>query len=452
MSRFYSRIIVLFGQLLFLLTSWRTGYSQDLGDASSSRRLGPREFVPEDRLSALTRFKLAPLSPGDERELIERSLMVTHPAVVDNPRASGPGPWSFGTLMTEIANQPVTGIEPRKLVEGWLDEVKGAFKTTTLATWDQLSGSKRTMDTLPFRLLAIINRIDLRRNLVLGGTGAGELRFIYGLHSADGTPANVTVIFEFAVKRTTFNEIRAWGRQWYQLRLIDITKPDYCVALQQITDQYTLRGADSDSPPNRSALAQLRVSIDEGRNWRFAEFKVDERNTGRLIQVTAKQTPELSLNGTETINRFLAAYQTEILGNRHDTPVLFEGQEFLATNSNLSSGRPPDFFWNGVKLPADLLEVRHLFSLNTCSGCHARETDTDFFHVGNRKKGVPAPLSKFLTGNEVADPAGQKGEGTPATEKVRRFDDLKLRALDLQRLVEIGPNYELTRQPLNAVH
>jgi hypothetical protein len=332
--------------------------------------------------------------------------------------------------------------------------VGGDFKPTADAAWDKLSNGKRTLDKLPFRLLAIVNRIDLRKNLVLGGTGAGELRFVYGLHDVDGKPFDGTVILEFAVKRTSFNEILAWGRQWYQLRLIDITRPEFKAALQQITDQCTLAGADVEALPNRSALAQLRTSAG-GRNqkaWTFLEFRIDVQNAGKLVQVTTKQTPNSAYAEMKIINDYLRAHQPAILGNRHQVPVMFAGEQFLDKISSIANTRPPPFFWKGSQLPTELLEARHRFSLNTCSACHALETATDFFHVANRKPSETAKLSPFLTGIEVSDPAGQKNEQDPTKVKKRAFNDLNNRLDDLRMLVELGPTYEATRVPLNAVH
>ncbi|MEQ1829650.1 MAG: hypothetical protein ABL921_27050 [Pirellula sp.] len=457
-----------FGMIWAAMLGWLAfpapeGRSQENSEQTPFKLFGRREVVSESQLRKAGQFRLPTLTAHDEQILIEHCLMLTDLKVVNDARCHGLGPWSFAGLMTEVTNAPVTGLDPKQFVYDWINAVEGSFTVSALETWDKLSGGSGKLneikfdglklDKVPFRLLAIVNRLDLRKNLVLGGTGAGEIRFVYFLHDANGVPLNTTVIFEFAVRRTTFNEIRAWGREWYQLRLIDLEKPEFNIALQQITDQYTLRGADVEMPPNQSALSQIRVSIEEGKNWRFAEFKVDVQNSGKLVPVTTKQTPLLDLNKSKTINKFLADYEAAILGNRHQAPVRFDGEDFLARNANLSSGRPPQFFWTGDRLPDKLLEARHRFSLNTCSGCHARETDTDFFHVGPpKKKGDIAMLSKFLTGIEVADPAGQRADDDPSKTKRRKFHDLKDRAEDLQRLVEIGLSYESARAPLNSVH
>jgi hypothetical protein len=413
---------------------------------------GPREVRTVARTYGAS--GLPALTPAELKVISARCLVISSTKVVDDARAIGLGPWSFGQLITEVANEPATGIDPKQMVESLFKSVGGEFETKGSAAWDALSSRQRTLDKLPFRLLAIVNRIDLRKNLVLGGSGAGELRFVYGLLDAGGKPFDSTVIFEFAVKRSSFNEVLAWGRQWYQLRLIDIGRPEFNPSLQQITDQYTLAGADAEALPNRSALAQLRVSVGgkNSKSWTFSEFRIDVQNTGQLVRVTTKQTPDLSFDGTNTINDYLNSAQIAILNDRHQVPVMFQGQKFLGDQSNLPNQRPPKFFWKGAMLPASMLEARHRFSLNTCNGCHARETDTDFFHITNRDAGAEAGLSKFLTEIEVVDPAGQTEAGNPMQPKKRKFHDLLLRAEDLRALVEIGLPYELTRQPLNAVH
>jgi hypothetical protein len=47
------------------------------------------------------------------------------------------------------------------------------------------------------------------------------------------------------------------------------------------------------------------------------------------------------------------------------------------------------------------LEARFRFSLNTCSGCHTRETLTEFYHIRPRGNGFPPKLSPFLLDNPL---------------------------------------------------
>jgi hypothetical protein len=404
--------------------------------------------VPE-----LTAPRRPELTLQQEQEIIERCLMITHSSVVDDNRAKALGPWSFESLITEMVNEKVTGIEPRKFVENWLDAVGEELSSVAFAAWDTLSNRQRTLETLPFRLLAIVNRIDLRNNLVLGGTGAGEMRFVFGVIDAFSGKFDATVIFEYSIKRTQLDDIREWGRQRYGLKDTPVTDPRYNAALQAVTYQYTRRGAD---PNGGSALGQVRISSRAGRSWQFGEFQLDVARTRSLLRVKTQQTPDTRFDGDRQLMRaFRQEYKSDILARRHRVPERYQSQDFLATRPLISGERPPPFFWSGEDLPADLLEARHLFSLNTCTACHAAETATDFFHVGPRDVGAAAPLSRFLTGDggfTVDDPAGQKDEANPANVKKRPFHDLAVRVADLQVLVEIGWAYEATRKRPNWVH
>jgi hypothetical protein len=74
-------------------------------------------------------------------------------------------------------------------------------------------------------------------------------------------------------------------------------------------------------------------------------------------------------------------------------------------------------------------DARHAFSLDTCNGCHGRETQTQFVHVGGAPGvgvGGEAPLSDFLTGITVVDPVD--------STRSRHFGDLARRASVLDNL------------------
>jgi hypothetical protein len=62
-----------------------------------------------------------------------------------------------------------------------------------------------------------------------------------------------------------------------------------------------------------------------------------------------------------------------------------------------------DFFpvWNAPGVSSD---ARHKFSLNTCNGCHGRETNTSFLQISPREVGEQSSLSQFQTGVTVFDP------------------------------------------------
>jgi hypothetical protein len=460
---------------------------------------------------------LPELDPEEEQLLIKNCLMITDLKVVEDPeRTTGTGAWTFGTLMANVANRGATGIEPAELVRQWLETWKGdrgdSLKKLILGPWQERSGGNgKPLDLTiaPFRLMAIVNRVDLRGNLVLGnerigGGGAGEARFVfcaYDIDAPDGMPLQFTVIFEYQIKRKNFHDVREWAEQWYALKNIPLGTTRYNKALQKITNQLAGAGIDIESPPNQSALSQLRtneVALAEqilrrappGQApkafWELREFRIDVNNSGYLRQVTVKQTPDLIFNeGTVTyvstigllgvadvrgpllptsvlfsaVTPALAHYvngaEADILAHEHHVPAkILPGYGFLGA----AALTPSSTFWNDQNIRNP--EVRHLFSLGTCNGCHAREAfpqkDVQFTHVHPRKSGEEAALSPFLTGRidngdayVLDDPAGQKD----ARGLVKRpFNELSNRAHDLAGLVEYGVIYEKERRPIRMVH
>jgi hypothetical protein len=331
-------------------------------------------------------------------------------------------------------------------------------------------------------------RLDLRSNRVLGSEriddgGAGEARLVYCAVDKDGNPLAFTVIFEYGINRRNFIEVWDWAWQWYSLRYLDHTSEKYLERLEALTREFTDRDRNVEAPPNRSALNALRTNeIDlvfkvkprppAQQVWEVREFRLDEGNEGCLRQVTVKQTPDLNFNATDKLAKFINGHTSQILDKRHSTPIEFpRGEDFLGG----SAITPPNVIWQTGAIQNK--EARHLFSLATCSGCHAREAfpkvgtpdapfddvqgDTrqppHFTHVRPRKAKLPAELSAFLTGKDpegnpfkLEDPAGQKGmDGKPLQ---RQFGDLPMRAHDLYGLARFGAFYELFREQRSQVH
>jgi hypothetical protein len=122
-----------------------------------------------------------------------------------------------------------------------------------------------------------------------------------------------------------------------------------------------------------------------------------------------------------TLASFINQNEASILTQTHDVPVTFGGAPFLG-----AAVRNNTDFWDAPGI--NNAEARHLFSLNTCNGCHGREAGIgDFLQIHPRSAGSPATLSGFLTGTVVSDPVN--------TTLNRSFNDLERRATDLTALV-----------------
>ena len=378
-------------------------------------------------------FEGAPptVAPNQDR-LVPQCLMITDLSVVDSPRAVS-GPWAFGSLMRSAANHDASGINPEQFVRRWLahwesdQQLNGRLvrKRNGIAefinNWPKKTDGDLDLERAPFRLLAIVNRVDLRNNLVLGvprigGGGGGEGRFVFGAVDPSGASLNFTVIFEYVIKRRTFEEVQAWGRRWYALKDLPLGSEQYLERLQELTDQFAAPGVDPEQPPNGSALAQLRTNENAfGNVWELREFRLDFHHTGLLRQVTVKQTPDLIWQGSEDLLTFVR----ENVASPTGTPMLAGS----ALMQRFFQWRLPE------DAPANLESARRTFAFNTCNGCHLAETAAEFTHVSPRESNKQAVLSAFLS--EI---------------------DLPARAADLRQLVEAGRHYEAKRLPLQFVH
>ena len=181
----------------------------------------PEVLVPkfEDHRSVAAR--LAPvvdfrnLAPGDVVSLHrlctvravdpEESLVIRDLRVVEDPRRTyNPctnvgtplGKWTFGYLMQHMANEEVTGVSPSMFVREWLNSwvydqtidgwtvaKREKIQQLIIDPWEQASGGPGTpldLAQAPFKLLAIVNRVDLRGSAAYGSRNAGEARFVFG--------------------------------------------------------------------------------------------------------------------------------------------------------------------------------------------------------------------------------------------------------------------------------
>jgi hypothetical protein len=451
------------------------------------RRLVRRMMLPADF------FK--PAQPGTSMPIewwgfhvgvdAERSLVIRDPRVVEDPaRTYDPctdtgtkmGRWTFGYLMSQIANKPYTGITPAELVRQWVLEnttpqlvngwtvapSPGSSIVFDARTWPRLPGTD-TPDPAraPFKLLAIVNRVDLRPSGVFGGRHAGEVRFVFG--RADCGPATVgssekfNVILEYGIAKEGCLAQKLWARQWIALDSHELGSPSYNAALQAITDQFSLADA-APGKPNRSAINQVRTNAgaQASTHWEFREFRLAGKGAAisHLAQSTVAQTPARAiLNRDYPIPDALAAFvnanEAAILADTFVVPNRFMEETFLGGAATRDAG---GFGWDSALIAAR--EARHRFALQTCNGCHLDETGTtglpqQFFHIAPATTGGTASMSGFMTGIDVPDPF----DGTP----VRHFNELQRRAVDLDGLANnICLNMIDTRDrnliPLQFVH
>jgi hypothetical protein len=341
-----------------------------------------------------------PCSVRNRRELEIRDL-----SVVEDPVRTAPGgAWTFGKLMENMAATPEAApgmVET--LLSTWLtDQNINGFTVPARPTMQDLilTPFPRTPDgaldlsRAPFRLLAIVNRIDLQDP---ASNTAGEGRFVFGVLDQSGNPLQLTMIVEYNIPAGSAQDVLDLANAWHGLSSLPFPSEQYNAALQAVTERFTSRNA-APGRVNGSALGQFRANdFFTLGEWEFREFHLSAA-TGLLAPAPVALTPDRSFNNTTTLADYINANEAAILQQKHIVPETFEGQPFLA------GSMITDFFtWSA---PGVNPEAREKFALNTCNGCHTSplETNTFVFQVSPRSLGQESTLSPFLLGTQTFDP------------------------------------------------
>ena len=382
-----------------------------------------------------------------------RSFSPCQPNGVIAPFGNPNGPWSFKTLMGNMAGPAGN---PQQFVHDWLNQWRGGAGAGTVrhsdgitvafpvparpalvnvisslqgAAWNPANPATLNLDRLPFRLLAIVNRLDLAQASFYGPGSPGELRFVFGLVEKQGnqcvaSASQMTVILEYKLPNANCLGLKNLANQWTALDALVPGSAPYNAALQSLTSDVTPINA-SPSRINGSAIGQVRTNeVKLGFPWELREFTLQTSAgspvLGQLRHETVKNTPDASFNHTNRINQAIAGGGvTRQVG----------GFDFVASANRYGPGAfPANPPWDGN--PALAPASRHNFSLNTCGGCHFNETGTQFTMVhSNGPLNAPAGLADFLTG--AAMPKADPVHFPPLTH---HFNDLNRRAVMLDQM------------------
>jgi len=347
---------------------------------------------------------------------LEKVLVIRHPSVVNDPVrtvCNGPspkdcGPWTFGAVMASLAGTNdraavsamtlswLSKWEQNQTVNGFTVPARPGIVPLVKTPWLQASGgSQLDFSRAPFRLLAIASRVDLRAS---DFSDAGEGRLIFGVLDAQGNPTQFTVIFEYRlIAPAGCSDVSLWAWAWVNLLSKQQGTEEYNSWLQVLTDHFATIAMDP-SRPNGSSINQVRTNeIALSGPWELREFQLVCPGGARtcsnatLEQVTVKQTPHQSFNGSTTLASYLNQNQAAILAGTHQVPATFMGSPFL------SGSAPVVGPWSA---PGVTPAVRSAFALSTCDGCHQAETFTGFLHVSPRTQTGVAQFSNWLTSVE----------------------------------------------------
>jgi cytochrome c551/c552 len=394
------------------------------------------------------------------------------------------GVWAMKTLLGNMAG----ATPPQQFINDWLAQWNNGAAAGTVrhsdgatvsfpvagrslvsmisnfqgSAWNPANPATLNIDKLPFRLLAIVNRLDLAGGSFYGPTGAGELRFVFGLLERQGNscvPAtaplsgSMTVILEYKVPTTACLGLKNLANTWIALDALVPGSAPYNAVLQTLTDDVTPANANP-AGLNGSAIGQVRTNEVKlvGTPWEMREFTLqaspNQPAVGLLRHATVKNTPDDSFN----FSNALAGWISTNAGS--PVPRQLGGVDFVGSRNQYGPGanNPP---WDGV--PATAAAKRFTFSSNTCGGCHLSETGTAFQMIrSNGALNAPAGLADFLTGLNMPknDPVNP-----PLTHS---FNDLNRRGVLLDQLsvnsclrlatIPLLQVPQLIRQPLGFVH
>ncbi|QQR41662.1 hypothetical protein JKA73_21145 [Myxococcus xanthus] len=403
----------------------------------------------------------------------ENSLIITHPNVVNDPtrtydpctNAGNPnGVWTFNHLMREMASSYVS---PANLTEHWLRQwtvnqningwtvpARPAMTARILTPWPRSSGALELARS-PFKLVAIVNRLDLGASAgpsAYASGNAGELRFVFAAVDRSSGTCGVRpflVIFEYGVPHASCDAVRTWAQGWLNLSApsMILGSSAYNAALTSLTQQVVVRNA-APRKPNGSAINQIRTNEEWLRYpWELREFHLmgSGPSVNRLQGQPTVLTPGDSHNNTTVLRDFINANTPAILANSYTVPPTYptSSTPFLGAFPWISS--PTDSYWRASGISVN--DARHVFSRNTCNGCHGRETRTEFTHIDEY-----GALSPFLATGMASPSTAFWVQDPVVTSLSRPFYEIQMRNTNLDSVANQACLARAFDRPLLSAH
>ena len=467
--------------------------------------------IPHSRESTLPRGERGSHeSVADPKVSIDRELMITDLRVIEDPLRTGSsqrrsGVWSFKYLIEQMAgkNDPAEfalslfthGEEG--LINGHVAPSRPAVWERIIEPWLAKGGGELDLRFAPVKLLAIVNRMDLRQVIGDEVLSAGEGRFVFGVLDENGKPltptggpavGGMTIILEYDLPASSLRDLKRWAEDWHALGRMKLGSREYNRHLAMLTQRFTNRGRGV-GRPNESALNQIRTNdVALATPWELREWVID-KELGLLIPGSVAETPDfVSMNNTTELADLLNDNADAILDGSFRLPTelaaavapagpffdLSPTQDPAMLDANLSAARATagfgimneEFLMSLVQLyqSAPLVtaipettvvvnmpwqtpvnvdpEVRHRFALNTCSGCHRDETGVGFLHVGFPEASRDRDIARTGLGESAflsTFLVGGEPIQDPLAEGVSRsFNDLERRRVDLEALLLFG--------------
>jgi hypothetical protein len=396
------------------------------------------------------------------RLLAERHAFMNVKRVTEGRGSIGP---REGTLMAftklgEDTHEHNNVVPPERRI-GIVHEQGNPFRDLVLSRWDasgvELELPENEKDG-PFRLLAVINRIDQAgANDNPGGGNTlpedkrkflGEGRLVFGLTADDsnGEPYPMTLIMEYHLPflnveegldgstryvgvTTDFNQDdisdadwieqrKRWASLWIELSKYSFESTEYQTKLRDIVALFA-------RPENSVALRIGRIIDPYDPNNAIREFEYREsytqggfllapRDLARDVHPCVAQEPFFA----ELVEQRWQASTRDMVYD-YKWPSAIDDQDAISDACGLPMGAKaeeqgprvhvsrfladkwwPPLYGTSPTDPSinDMEEKRHDFAMTTCSGCHSRETGTPGFMIFPRAENADSALAPFLRG------------------------------------------------------
>ena len=303
-----------------------------------------------------------------------------------------------------------------------VSSLKSSWKTRL----DANGAARRWLGGAPFKLVAIVNRMDIVKRTSTGAvdsTTAGEGRLVYGFTGGQA----MTVIFEYNLPVGTLGPINGttqaiWTALWRDLKnhLSDTNnsrpgvqpnqsltsqpifsnQASYLNALEGITNRFVRRTSQkraATSSATQAAIAQIRTNEFLQSPWELREIvrSRDPASKAVLRSTTTKNSlgTGAGVTGSGVVTRDDVDLGAWIDGNvTCSNPLNISSCRFGALNHQMpiSFSQNGKFFKSGPSSEADFGRwfssdstniKRRFFALESCDGCHSSETNVFFTHT-----------------------------------------------------------------------
>lgn len=235
---------------------------------------------------------------------------------------------------------------------------------------------------LPFRLLALVNRVDLAEQLA-PLSPAGEGRLVYTLTDGPGDDAAapalpLTVIFEYSLGNE--RSAKEWALAFHALGESAWSESHGRIdATAALAHSFVA----PEAPGAVSHLSQIRVNDGRVGAGRMYELVLDEH--GEVVTRGLRNTPRVELAGSEVLRSFASDNAEAIVSGVQRVP-----EAWLALSASIEA---VDWLPNS--------RIERDFSRGTCTGCHGADGPGQLgFHLQEAPDGS-VTFSEFLRAEEL---------------------------------------------------